>query len=200
MRRVLLIALAVNALLIGALGFVLLSAPAGAAWHGTAIEPPIPLRDFTLESNAGTFRLADQSGSLVVLFFGYTHCPDACPTTLAKLAQVQRTLPQDVAADVKVVLVTVDPERDTPGRLAEYVHQFDRSFTGVTGARADIEAIAKEYGIHQAHAHGAAGERGMIEHTTHTLVLDRTGALALLWSADVMAPQMAEDLRRLART
>ena len=200
MRRGLVFAALVNALLIGALGFVLLGRADAAPWNGTAIEPPIPLRDFTLRSAAGEFSPGAQQGNLVVLFFGYTHCPDACPTTLAKLAKVRRRLPDDVARDVQVVLVTVDPERDTPERLAQYVTQFDSSFTGVTGSRAEIEAIARTYGIHQAQAHGVSGEHGMIDHTTHTLVLDRTGALALLWSADVTAEQMAQDLKRLART
>lgn len=200
MRRGLVLAALVNALLIGALGFVLLGRSDAAPWQGTALEPPIPLRDFTLQSVSGPFSPGAQQGDLVVLFFGYTHCPDACPTTLAKLADVRRRLSNDVARDVRVVLVTVDPERDTPERLAQYVTQFDSSFTGVTGSRSEIEAIAQTYGIHQAQAHGVSGEHGMIDHTTHTLVLDRNGALALLWSADVTAAQMAQDLTRLART
>ena len=200
MRRGLVFAALVNALLLGALGFVLLGRSDAAPFNGTAIEPPIPLRDFTLQSARGAFSPGAQQGNLVVLFFGYTHCPDACPTTLAKLAEVRRRLPDDVARDVQVVLVTVDPARDTPDRLAQYVTQFDTSFTGVTGSRAEIEAIARTYGIHQAQAHGVSGEHGMIDHTTHTLVLDRAGALALLWSADVTAEQMAQDLKRLART
>ena len=200
MRRGLVFAALVNALLIGALGFVLLGRADAAPWNGTAIEPPIPLRDFTLQSARGEFSPGARQGNLLVLFFGYTHCPDACPTTLAKLAEVRRRLPDDVASDVQVVLVTVDPERDTPERLAQYVTQFDSSFTGVTGSRAEIEATAQTYGIHQAQAHGVSGEHGMIDHTTHTLVLDRAGALALLWSADVTAEQMAQDLKRLART
>lgn len=199
MRRILIAAAAVNAVLIAVLGFALLRPGGDAPWHGTAITPPIPLRDFALESTAGSFCLSAQQGSIVVLYFGYTHCPDACPTTLAKLAEVRRRLPTDVASDIRVVLVTVDPERDTAERLERYVEQFDQTFTGVTGERTAIEAIAAEYGIHQAHAHGAAGDEGMIDHTTHTIVLDRTGALALLWSVDVSAEQMTDDLRRLAR-
>ncbi|MGH7444461.1 MAG: SCO family protein [Longimicrobiales bacterium] len=256
-RRIVVVAAIVNALLLGAVGWLVVRddaevatrQAAGSAWHGTMIDPPMPERPFTLESAAGPVMLSGLRGNVVLLFFGYASCPDVCPLTLAKLAQVRRALQPDDAAAVRVVLVSVDPEHDSPERLARYVSQFDDSFIGLTGTRAQIEALARAYGIfhdagndaasvpdtapgasdvtgaaaqmrstaqmdhtdsaahHHADtqtdtaAHGApaASAVPLIAHTTHILVLDRAGQLALLWSTSVSADAMRQDLRRLLR-
>ena len=204
----------VNALLLGAVLFVLLRA-AGAddradAWNGTAIVPPMEKQPFALQSAAGLLRSSDLRGKVSILFFGYTSCPDACPLTLARLAEARRELSHRDASALRVVLVTVDPERDGADRLADYVTRFDSSFIGVTGTRAEIEAVARDFGIHHApdprsapasaHDHAARRDPDVIAHTTHVLVLDRSGRLALVWSPEIPTADIVEDLRRLLRT
>lgn len=217
-RRALVLVAAVNALLLGMVLFVLLRA-AGAddradEWHGTAIVPPMEKRPFTLQSAAGPLRSSDLRGSVSILFFGYTSCPDACPLTLARLAEARRALSRRDASAIRVVLVTVDPERDGVDRLEDYVTRFDTSFIGVTGTRSEIEAVARDFGIHHARdprstsasapdhdGHVTAPvETDVLAHTTHVLVLDRSARLALVWSPEVQAGQMVEDLRRLLGT
>jgi protein SCO1/2 len=201
-RRALVLAAIVNALALGTVGFVLMRQAAPAPWHGTRLDPPMPGHAFALESADGAVSSDELHGSPTILFFGYTSCPDACPLTLAKLKRVRDALDADEAAALRVVLVTVDPERDTAARLDDYVARFDTSFVGLTGPRAEIERLAKAYGIYHAAAaptphadHGAAAP--LIDHTTHVLMLDRSGRLALLWDVAVPSAAMAEDIRRL---
>lgn len=173
--------------------------------HGTLLEPPEPADDFVLQSANGPVRLSDHRGDLVVLFFGFTHCPDYCPLTMQRLSVAMRELGRR-AGEVSVILVTVDPERDTPQALADYVERFDPTFTGLTGERQRIEEIAASFGVYQRSREGDGADHGqgqgqgsgdtgyMVDHTTHTFVLDRSGDVRLLWSYGTTPEEMAEDL------
>lgn len=210
-RRSAVVLITLNTVLLAVLGFALLRDQPAPGWHGTFIEPPMPAQAFKLRSAAGIVDARDLHGGITVLFFGYTSCPDACPLTLAKLARVRAALEPGLARELRVALVSVDPERDTSTRLAAYVARFDSTFIGLTGTRAEIEAVAAAYGIHHAAAspaaasaapghaaeHAATSGPALIDHTTHTLVLDRAGRLTLLWDGSITADQMADDLRRL---
>ncbi len=147
-RRGTITAATLLAFAIVAAGVMLLLAPRG---------PLAP--DFTLtDQNGRPFQLSSLHGHTVALFFGYTHCPDVCPTTLAALARAKRKLGVD-GARFDVVFVTVDPKRDTSGVIAKYVRLFDPSFIGLTGTEVQLAPVYAAYKVyHQAlPAHGALG-------------------------------------------
>ena len=105
-------------------------------------------KDFSLPDTSGKMRsLADFRGKVVVLFFGYTHCPDVCPTTMAELSQALQQLGPDAAKRVQVLFVSVDPERDPPPTVALYVHAFDPGFIGLTGDPQVIAALASDFAV-----------------------------------------------------
>lgn len=116
------------------------------SFHGTDLGPSSAARDFTLEAaDRGPVRLSDYRGRVVLLFFGYTSCPDTCPLTMAKLRQVMERL-GDRRSDVQVLLVTVDPAVDTPAKLREYVQGFDLGFVGLGGDTETLAAVAADFG------------------------------------------------------
>lgn len=142
--------------------------------------------------------LADFRGKIVVLFFGYTHCPDICPTTLADMAAVMKQLGPD-AARVQVLFVTVDPERDTPEILANYVPAFDARFLGLSGDAAATQRAAKEFKIFYEKRQGGAPGAYTVDHSGQSYVLDAQGRLRLFVRHDRIAQDLAEDLRTLLK-
>jgi len=171
--------------------------PQGPKFRGTDITGADFGKALSLTGHDGKPRtLADFRGKLVVLFFGYTHCPDVCPTTLADTAAALKQLGA-AAARVQVLFVTVDPERDTPALLAQYVPAFDPSFLGLTGDAAAIEKAAKEFKIFYEKRPGAAPGAYTVDHSAQSYVLDREGRLRLIERNDRLAQDLAEDLRAL---
>jgi protein SCO1 len=142
--------------------------------------------------------LADFRGKVVVLFFGYTHCPDICPTTLADMAAVMKKLGAD-AARVQVLFVTVDPERDTPEVLAKYVPAFDPGFLGLWGDAAATQRAAKEFKIFYERRPGGAPGAYTVDHSAQSYVLDAQGRLRLFVRQDRIAQDLADDLRALLK-
>jgi len=142
--------------------------------------------------------LADFRGKLVVLFFGYTHCPDICPTTLADMAAVMKQLGPD-AARVQVLFATVDPERDTPEVLSKYVPAFDASFLGLSGDAAATQRAAKEFRIFYEKRPGGAPGAYTVDHSAQSYVLDGQGRLRLFVKQDRIAQDLAGDLRMLLK-
>jgi protein SCO1/2 len=154
-------------------------------------------KELALTAHDGKPRsLADFRGKAVVLFFGYTHCPDICPTTLADMAAVMKQLGQD-AARVQVLFVTVDPERDTPEILAKYVPAFDASFLGLSGEAAATQRTAKEFKIFYEKRPGGAPGAYTVDHSGQSYVLDAQGRLRLFVRHDRIAQDLAADLRTL---
>jgi protein SCO1/2 len=154
-------------------------------------------RDFALTDATGARRtLSDYRGKVVVLFFGYTQCPDVCPTTLSELAQVRRTLGAD-AARVQVLFVTLDPQRDTPQLLAHYVPAFDPSFIGLYGTEPQIQATAREFKIFYQKVAGPTPDSYTLDHTAGTYVFDSQGRIRLFVRNQARAEQIVSDLRRL---
>jgi len=166
--------------------------------HGTYLEPPLPAADFELTSADGPVRLAELRGKVVVLFFGYTFCPDVCPTTMVRLGQAMELLGKD-AERVQVIMVSVDPERDTPEKLAQYARAFHPSFLGVTGTREEIDAVASAYGIYHAKAEGSGATGYLVDHSANVTVIDRRGGVRLIWPYNVEAADVASDLRFVLR-
>lgn len=142
--------------------------------------------------------LEDFRGKVVVLFFGFTHCPDICPTTLADMAAVVKKLGPD-AARVQVLFVTVDPERDTPEVLAKYVPAFDPAFLGLTGDLAATQRAAKEFKIFYEKRPGGAPGAYSVDHSAQSYVLDAKGQLRLFVRHDRIAQDLADDLRTLLK-
>ena len=147
-------------------------------------------------SNGEKVSLADFEGRVVAVYFGYTFCPDVCPTSLAKLDRAREML-GDKKGDVQVVMVTVDPERDTSEALAEYMGRFDESFLGLTGDPNDIDRIATVYGIYYEAQESTSAAGYLVDHTATVMIIDKNGELKLIMPYDMTDVQVAEDLEFL---
>jgi protein SCO1 len=156
-------------------------------------------RDFHLTDHSGKPRsLADFKGRVVMLFFGYTHCPDACPTTLAAMAQVRARLGAD-AQRVQGLFVTVDPKRDTPQVLAQYVPAFDASFLGLYGDQTSTAALAREFKIYYAAQQADAQGNYTVDHSAGVFVFDRKGRLRLMMRPGSTVDAMTADVAQLLK-
>lgn len=156
-------------------------------------------RELNLTDHNGTPRtLADFRGKVVTVFFGFTHCPDVCPTTLAELAQVVKELGRD-GDKVQVLFVTVDPERDTPQVLKQYVPSFNPAFLGLTGDREAIARAAKEFKVFYQKQPARNGGYS-VDHGAGTFILDRGGRLRLYAQYGQGAASILHDIRILLGT
>jgi len=155
-------------------------------------------RDFHLTDPAGKPRsLTDFKGKVVMLFFGYTQCPDVCPTTMTRFGQVVKLMGND-AARVKVLFVTLDPERDTPELLAQYTTAFNPDFLALTGSPETIAATAKDFKIfYQKQPGSSSPGRYTIDHTAANYVFDAAGRLRLFIRDSETPVQIADDLKVL---
>jgi protein SCO1/2 len=175
-------------------------APDGPSFRSTDVSGASFGRELALTGHDGKPRtLADFRGKVVVLFFGYTQCPDVCPTTLAAVAEAKRRLGADGAL-VQGVFVTVDPERDTPELLANYVPVFDPSFVGLYGDAAATERAAKEFKVLYRKVPGSTPETYTMDHSAGMFVFDRQGQLRLFVGHGTGVDALAHDLRELVRT
>ncbi len=175
-------------------------APSATPLPGTVYDPPQAVSDFTLTSQTGQpVHLSDLRGKVAVIFFGYTNCPDVCPTTLADFKRVKADLSDD-ASRVVFVFISVDGARDTPDRLAAYVGAFDPDFIGLTGDDATIRTIAKDYGVFFQRVTTAADDPNyLVDHTASSFVVDPEGRLALVMPYQADAQGMAQRIRDLLR-
>jgi protein SCO1/2 len=156
-------------------------------------------RDFRLIDHHGRARqLADFRGKAVVMFFGFMQCPAACPTTLAEISAALKRLGAD-SGRVQVLFVTVDPERDTPELLKQYLNAFDPAFLGLHGSADDIRRTAMEFKIYYRKVTNAGGQDYTIDHSTGCYVFDASGRLRLFVSHEQGADVFAHDLRALLK-
>lgn len=154
-------------------------------------------KDFSLTDHHGQpRRLADFRGKVVVLFFGYTQCPDVCPTTLSTLRQAMQLLGED-AKRVQVLFVTVDPARDTPALLAQYVPAFDPSFLGLYADEKSLAALAKDFKVFYAKQPGSTPGSYAMDHSTGNYAYDAQGKLRLLLRHGETPANIAADLKLL---
>jgi protein SCO1/2 len=175
------------------------SGPAASAvsFHNVDITGAEYARVLQLADQDGRVRtLADFKGKVVVVFFGFTQCPDVCPTTLAELAQIKRALGPD-GERLQGVFVTVDPERDTPDLLKAYVTTFDPSFVGLRGDEAQTAATAKEFKVYFAKVPGKSPGSYSIDHTAGSYVFDPQGRVRLFVRHGTGAEALTADLRKL---
>lgn len=173
--------------------------PSGPKFKGSDVTGASLARDFSLQDTAGRTRtLADWRGKVVVVFFGFTQCPDVCPTTLSTLAEAMRLLGPD-ADRVQVLFVTVDPERDTAALLAEYVPAFDKRFAGLRGDAEALEKTAKEFKVIYQKVPGATPDTYTVDHSAGTFLYDPAGRLRVYMGHGQGAEAFAHDIRALLR-
>jgi protein SCO1/2 len=173
------------------------SCEGGAQFRSTDITGAPYGQALELHDHTGKLRrLEDWRGKAVVLFFGFTHCPDVCPTTLAEIAQAMKTLGPD-AERVQVLMVSVDPERDTPEALAKYVTAFDPRFLALSGDLAATKKVASEFKIFFEKA--KSGASYTVNHSAQSYVIDPKGRLRLLVRHDRIGSDLAPDLRTILK-
>lgn len=153
--------------------------------------------DFSLTSASGPVGLQDFRGKVVLLYFGYTYCPDICPTSLASTAAGLKLLKPEELDKVAVIFVSVDPERDTPLRLKVYVEFFHPKIVGLTGSKESLAEVARRYGVFYARQTvETAGGGYVIDHTSETYVIDPSGALKGKIPHAAPPEQVVETVRR----
>lgn len=153
---------------------------------------------FTLIDQTGQLRsLSEFKGTVVSLFFGFTHCPDICPTHLARQAEIMRQL-GPLADQVAILFVTLDPERDSPEALKRYMDAFDPRFIALTGSPEETRKVAKQYKIFwQKTPLPGSALAYTIDHTTNSFVIDQTGRLRLIVPHEMSASDVTHDLKLL---
>lgn len=159
--------------------------------------------DFTLQSASGPVGLSSFDGNVVVLFFGYTHCPDVCPTEMMELSHIYGMLPAKDRQRVKVAMISVDPERDTPDVMATYAHAFSPAFLGLTGAPETIARVAKQYWVSYQKYDQTAPDVYFVRHTASVYVLNTKRQLQLIYGGSDLQNQqkhIANDLHHLLTT
>ncbi len=153
--------------------------------------------DFRLTDHTGTARtMADFRGKAVVLFFGYTQCPDVCPTTMVDMKKVMALLGKD-GEKVQVLFITVDPARDTKAILAHYVPSFHKSFLGLYGDQSATDKVTRDFKIYAKQQPGRSPDTYTVDHTAGELVFDRDGKLRLFENYGQEPEKIAADLKRL---
>jgi protein SCO1/2 len=172
--------------------------PLGLA-SGTILAPARPLADFSLIDNQGrSFGAANLRGHWSLMFFGYTDCPDYCPTTLTMLAALEKQLrAAKTVAPPQVIFVSVDAKRDTPAQLNQFVPNFDPEFIGLTAAsQPAIEALAKKWGV-AVNIQYAANGNYIVDHSTEIFVIDPAGNLAAILTGPFTVDALQSDFRRI---
>jgi len=175
----------------------------GFFWQPELPERPLPKAalaeggDFTLQSADGPVSLKDFRGKVVLVYFGYTYCPDICPTSLAATSEGLKQLTPEELARVAMIFVSVDPKRDTPARLKEYVDFFHPSIVGVTGTPDEIAGIAKRYGVFYAEQKvETAGGGYVVDHSADTFVISPDGRLVGKIAHATPPDQVVEAIRK----
>lgn len=171
-------------------------------WQPAMPERPLPRAglaaggDFTVQSATGPVALADFRGKVVLLYFGYTYCPDVCPTSLAATAAGLQQLTPAERSQVAILFISVDPQRDTPARLKEYAEFFDPGMIGATDTPERIAELAGRYGvIYAAQQVATAGQGYVVDHSSDTLIVDPAGQLAGKIAHATPPDQVAAALR-----
>ncbi len=178
-------------------GLLACTAQAPTTFRNTDISGAEFGRTLALTDHHGKARtLTEFRGKAVILYFGYTACPDVCPTALAKFAATLKHLGPDTAK-VQVLFVTLDPARDTQEKLAAYVPWFDSSFIGLYGDAASTEAVAREFKVYYAKQKTTGGMAYVLDHTAGAYVFDPSGRIRLYIKDDAAIASIASDLRNL---
>ena len=154
--------------------------------------------EFELTNQRGErMRLSDFAGRALVMFFGYTFCPDVCPATLARVREVKAALPPEDAARFTGVLVSVDPARDSPQRLGQYVEFFDPAFVALTGSEDELEDVARRYGARFMIPEGQPEDSYLVNHSSIAYLIDPAGHVRALYYGDEPIDAIASNVRQV---
>lgn len=168
-------------------------------FKGTLMPATIPASDFTLTNADGQeVQLSDFQDKIVLLYFGYTFCPDVCPSSLSDLKLVQNKLDES-GEKIQVIMVTVDPERDTPEKIAEYVNHFHPTFIGLSGTKEEVDAAGKGYGVYYEKHEGTEATGYLVDHTARIFVIEPDGTYRLSFGFGTPVDDIVSDLRLLLR-
>lgn len=166
-------------------------------FNGSIIEPPMESYDIALVDGDGfEFRLSEQKGKVVLIFFGYTSCPDFCPTTLYEYNRVYEEL-GDLVNEVEFVFISVDPERDTPKKAATYARAFNLNFIGLSGLAEELAPIYKAFYVVAEISDEDTAAGYIVNHSTRTIVIDKNGDFRMTFPYGVGAEAMIADIRHL---
>ncbi len=159
------------------------------AFHGSVISPPMPLADFSLsDQNGKTVRLSDFQNKYVLLYFGFTNCPDECPLTMGYLKQMYDKL-GPLGSKIEVVMVTTDPARDTPQVLGTFLGHFSPSFIGLTSSLANLQPVWKEFGV-------TVLQNG-VTHSAYVYLIDNQGNLIATYPALQNSKDITADMKNI---
>ena len=169
-------------------------------YKGVLYENPQPAPAIVLPGTQGQFNLADQAGKIVLLYFGYTSCPDVCPSTLSDMKKALEDLGNQ-SSEVQVVFVTVDPDRDTLDKLGSYVTLFDPSFIGLSGTEDQLAPVWDSYGVYREIDTSSESMAGyLVNHTSRIYLIDLEGRLLLTYGFGVPPEDISEDIVHVLKT
>jgi len=171
------------------------------SWNAKDVSGLMPDLAFELTraSDGRKVTAGDYAGKVRVVYFGYTSCPDACPAMMGKLSQVLSAMPQSSADQVRVLFVSVDPERDTRERLARYMNGFGERFVGLRGKEATLRELTKRYRVTFGYSEPDESGFYKVSHSNAAFIFDEQGQLHLLARPRLSIEDFAQDLTRLAR-
>lgn len=184
-------------------GILLLLAGAGCQpyeYKGAVIEPGLAVDDFSAPlADGSVFTLSDQKDGVTLMYFGYTFCPDVCPATMYKLGEAYEALEADTD-QVRVVMVTVDPQRDTPDQVARYAKTFNEAFIGVSLEQATLDAVAKQFGVgYIIEENPDNPDNYLITHTSRVFVIDPEMRVRLMIHDTLTPDEIARDIQHFLR-
>ena len=168
-------------------------------YTGSLIDPPARAADFTLlDQNDNPFRLSDQHGKTLLVFFGYTHCPDICPVTLTRFKEIKRLLGEQ-ANEIEFVFITIDPERDSSAQIKSYLGAFDPGFIGLTGSQDALQDVWQKYGVYREKVPTGNGSDYQMDHSTRIYLVDKNGNWRLTYPFEMEVNGVVADLQHLLR-
>jgi protein SCO1 len=173
----------------------------GDAYRGALVTPPLPKPRFVLTDTTGApFDFWDRTvGSVTLLFFGYTNCPDQCPMHMSNIGMALKKLPSDVANRVKLVFVTTDPSRDTPEELRRWLDRFDKRFVGLTGTEAALVAVQKGAGVPAASRRGSNEADYAVAHANFVIAYTKDNKAHVIYPGGVSQADWVHDLPLLVK-
>jgi protein SCO1/2 len=182
------------------MGLALDACGSRAPFHATVISDPVPASPITVRDSRGSlFDLGREKGKVVLVYFGYTHCPDVCPTTLADFARARKLLSPAQRSVLRFAFVSVDPGRDTPAAVEQYAWQFDSSFVGLAPTEAQVDSIKMAWGFAAGREPGddPTGKAYGVMHPAGVFLIDKEGLVRLVFSPGTKVEDIVEDLRRV---